>query len=193
MNEEAEGALLLQGTFSKPMGHAVTASSLLLPDSRYIYGTLLEGNSALRSIKIGPSWTMDVQVEEIPGKTFAYFGAYSPFDLHLVIDPEIVWSRITFEPQPALATRVIGTDGQFYRQTREWSENRPVPEGSALIPAGWDHEHCKFCFTRIGEGDIGYRSTGEDYGNEWACEWCYEHAISPHDPSPLLTDYKSRI
>jgi hypothetical protein len=185
----------LEGTFSKPMPVEEQGANLFLQDLRFMDGLLLAycKDSWARSIEVYENAWIEILESEILDSSLAFFGNYDRRRLNLVINPAIVWIKEEFAPRPALQQNVIGTDGKSYRQLREYQAGMEIPSGASVIEVAWDHEHCIFCLNRINQENIGYSSHHDGEGDgEWACDWCYKHAIQNHDPRPLLIPYVER-
>jgi hypothetical protein len=183
---------LLNGYFSLPVSNEEQGANLFLPDLRFLDGLLnaVDDGEILRTIEVeNYSWS-DIYEREVVGATLAFFGNHDARRLRLVLDPKIRWSKVNFQPQKAVQTHVIGTDGQRYRKLSQYEEGRQLVEGESIVKGSWDHEHCVFCWNTINSENAGYKSESPD--EEWTCEWCYEHAIATHDPRSLLIPYKRR-
>jgi len=191
-SEEQGLDILLTGEFSNPIASDELGATLFSLDLRTIYGTILAeiNGETHRRFQQRQYWPTDISLDELTNGSLTYFGAYDERHLRLALDPEIVWTKIHYAPRPALQSRVIGTDGKPLRKLTEYIEGELVPEGSTVIDGGWDHEHCIFCSKKINSGNVGYHSAME---NKWACTWCYQNAVEPHDPRPLVIPYKDRI
>jgi hypothetical protein len=145
-----------------------------------------------RTIEVNPySWS-EVSEHGIVGTSLAFFSNYDPRRLNLVLDPDIVWQEVDYQPRKAIQSYIIGTDGKSYRRTTEYKEGTQLDVGETIVEGSWDHEHCIFCWNKIDSENIGYNSKHEVWGDEWVCEWCYEKAVNPHDPRPLLIPYAAR-
>lgn len=185
---------LLSGYFSSPVSGEEQGANLFLPDMRFLNGLLLaaEASGSLRTVEAGGySWS-DIYENEVVGKSLAFFSNYDRRRLNLVLNPEILWVSVDFHPLKAIQSYIIGTDGKSYRRLIEYKEDTQLQEGETIVEGSWDHEHCIFCWNKIDSENIGYTSQHEDWGDEWACKWCYEQAVSPHDPYPLLLSYGAR-
>ncbi len=106
------------------------------------------------------------------GETYVFRRWWSPDQLALAQDINRSWKRQTFVATDAVET--VLTDGN--RLLRPFVANENTKGSDSVIPTGWNHEHCAFCWQRISalEGDesIGYLSEGE-----WICETCYRRYI----------------
>jgi hypothetical protein len=194
LNHREKGRVtILQGYFSSPIGNEEQGANLFLPDLRFLDGLLTSANQGehLRTIQTGGySWS-EIYEREVLGTHLAFFSNYDARHLKLALDPEIVWNKSNFVPRMAIQTHMIGTDGKPYRCLSPYEEGTPLKEGESIVEAGWDHEHCVFCWRTIDLENVGYSGSSND-DEEWACDWCYRQAIEPHDPRPLLLPYKSR-
>jgi hypothetical protein len=183
----------LKGYFSPSVGNYEQGANLFLPDLRFLDGLLAAANDHehLRTIKVDEySWS-DIYEREVVGANLAFFSNYDARRLKLVLDPDITWSKVDFQPRKAIQAHIIGTDGQPYTRRSVYEEGRQLKEGESIVEGAWNHEHCIFCWNTINSENIGYNSKN-DQSDEWVCEWCYSHAVQPHDPRPLLTPYKDR-
>jgi hypothetical protein len=183
---------LLNGYFSLPVSNEERGAHLFLTDLRFLDGALKAVNDGeiLRTIEVeNYSWS-DIYEHEVMGASLAFFGSYDARRLKLVLDPDILWSKVDFQSQKAVQARIIGTDGKPYLQLSPYEEGRQLIEGESIVEGAWDHEHCVFCWNTINSETAGYKSESPD--EDWTCEWCYKHAVAPHDPRPLLIPYKSR-
>jgi hypothetical protein len=104
-------------------------------------------------------------------------GFWRAVDIEMVIDPAWSWTKLRFEPRDAWMTADI---------KRRMLRPAPagvnlVPSGATLVPKGWDHEHCRFCWEKIGAGGV---ATGfVDDAGTWLCESCYSQFVVTHDLS----------
>jgi hypothetical protein len=73
--------------------------------------------------------------------------------------------------------RFVPLDAEQYRRSPSGELITEMPE---VIPAGWDHEHCMLCMTKIAQlpgcQREGYSNDG---GSLWLCVACYERYVSP--------------
>jgi hypothetical protein len=73
--------------------------------------------------------------------------------------------------------RFIPRDAQQYHRS---SAGELITEMPEIIPAGWEHEHCMLCMTKIAQlpgcQPEGYSNDEE---NRWLCVACYEQYVSP--------------
>jgi len=187
------GVTFLKGYFSRSVGNDEQGANLFLPDLRFLDGKLaaVDEGEHLRTIQVDEHSWSDIYEREVVDANLAMFSNYDARRLNLVLDPDIKWSKVDFQPRKAIQARIIGTDGKPYRRLSIYVEGRPLKAGESIVEAGWDHEHCIFCWTTINSENTGY-TTANHPTDEWLCEWCYSHAVQPHDPRPLLTPYKDR-
>jgi hypothetical protein len=98
-------------------------------------------------------------------------------DVEMVLDPSWSWKRVRFEPRDAWKK---DTDiGAIVSETADGATGRPP--GATLVPGGWDHDHCRFCWEKIGVGGVpeGFR----DSHGTWLCEGCFNEYVLQHDLS----------
>jgi hypothetical protein len=188
------GGFTLTGKFSEPVDTAEGGASLFLQDLRYLYsGSISASTSSVREIEFVDGADFEVSLEELKNNQLTYFGAtYDRRHITLVLDSEIQWEKIDFQPYKALAEHFTDQDGKRLRKLSAYTEGDQIPDGAWLVEEGWDHEHCVFCWDKIDNEHFGYRSHHDVYENEWVCQWCYSHAVSKHDPRPLISNYKDR-
>lgn len=188
------GGFTLRGRFTEPMSEEECGASLFLNDLRYLFsGTISPSSSSLREVEFSDGSDFEISLEEIRSEQLTYFGAaYDRRHIILVLDPEIQWEKIDFHPQKALAKQFIDRDGKQWNELSEYREGETIPDGAWLVDEGWDHEHCVFCWNKIDREHYGYRSHHDTFGNEWACQWCYDNAVENHNPRPLISNYKER-
>jgi len=186
---------LLSGYFSSPVGEEEQGANLFLSDMRFLDGLLLpaKADESLRVIEAGGySWS-DIYERDVVGKRLAFFSNYDRRRLNLVLNPEIVWEPVEFHPRKAIQSYVIGTDGKSRCRLTEYKEGAQLQADEMIVEAAWDHEHCIFCWNKIDSENLGYTSQHKEWGDEWACEWCYKNSVAPHDPCPLLIPYAARV
>lgn len=110
------------------------------------------------------------------GVQLAYVDGYwDASDVEMVLDENRSWKRLVFEAQDAAMYRYEG--GRMLKRAVDLSASDRPPE--QMIPGGWDHEHCKFCWKHIEPQQIAY----VDSDGNWLCEACYEGYVVPHDLS----------
>ncbi|HUE53970.1 MAG TPA: hypothetical protein VMO80_16625 [Terriglobales bacterium] len=72
--------------------------------------------------------------------------------------------------------RFVPRDAEHYRRSPSGELVTEMPE---VIPAGWDHEQCVLCMTKIAQlpgcQREGYSNDG---GSLWLCLACYEQYVS---------------
>lgn len=64
----------------------------------------------------------------------------------------------------------------------------PVPDGCAVEPGGWDHEHCDGCNRHINAGRTFWQTArGSCF---WLCPYCYRRLgqFQDADPGNVLSD-----
>ena len=102
---------------------------------------------------------------------------WTPTQLALVEGRSRLWRLTSFEPSDALA---FESGGQIAVCKRDADDD---VSGPALVPGGWDHEHCELCWEKIflipGTNHSGYTD-----GREWLCVECYEKFIVPRTTRP---------
>ncbi len=52
-----------------------------------------------------------------------------------------------------------------------------APAGGRIVSGGWEHEHCRICWEKIGQGGAPTGFLSED--DEWACTRCYQEYVLP--------------
>ena len=186
--------MILIGTFSESVGYEEQTVNFYLPDLRTIHGLLLESpeGQKTRRFQHDANWPTDITEAELLSRRLSYLGSYDARHLDLAFDPDINWEERRFSSQKAIQSKVIGTDGLAYRKWTKYDDGAEIPEGSIIIAAGWDHEHCTFCSRHIDPGDIGYASLDPYWKHEWSCMWCYNHIVKPHDLRPIFSPFESR-
>jgi hypothetical protein len=103
---------------------------------------------------------------------------WKPTDIEMVIDPAWSWTQTRFELRDGWR---IDADIEGAIMAKAPEPEVPVPEGVTLISKGWDHEHCHFCWQKIGTG--GAASGFIDSAGTWLCENCYSSFVVTHDLS----------
>jgi hypothetical protein len=182
---------VLNGYFSVPISDEEQGANLFLDDVRFLEGllTAVDESDSFRTIEAGRYGWSDIREDEVIGAKLAFFSNYDARRLRLVIDSEIVWTKVDFRPRKAVQAQVYGTDGKPYRRLSMYREGMKLKSGETIVDSGWNHEHCVFCLGTIDAGNIGFNSEKD---GEWVCEWCYRNAVSLLDPRPLLIPYRDR-
>lgn len=109
-------------------------------------------------------------------------GFWKAADIEMVIDPAWPWRELRFELRDAWR---ITDDVEGAMVCPAPAGVRPVPSGAEVIPKGWDHEHCHFCWEKVGVGGL---ATGfVDDAGTWLCKSCYAHFVVTHDLSFMAT------
>jgi hypothetical protein len=103
------------------------------------------------------------------GADVSYLDWYWGERAALVLHPWKGWERTVFHPSDSI--RTPGTGWEFPA-----GSDLAVPDG-VVIKDGWDHEHCKICWAKIGVGGspVGVRSRDDD----WVCEDCHTRFVVP--------------
>lgn len=115
-----------------------------------------------------------------PGDSFPYVDYYwSPKQVSFALEPASAWRRVRFGPKDSVRYRDPAVPGWW----KSHLASVPVSEGGTdvgIIKGGWDHEHCDFCWSRIGEGGAryGYFSKAD---NDWLSVRCHREFIAAHD------------
>jgi hypothetical protein len=85
---------------------------------------------------------------------FPYLDGYwNASDVAMVLDGELAWKRITFQAKDAVEFRDPKAPGHTVQEPV--GQNDGLPEGATFLRIkkdGWDHEHCKLCWEKIGHG-----------------------------------------
>jgi hypothetical protein len=87
------------------------------------------------------------------GDVVLYQGWWDPDQFVIAQTTPETWQLVAFEP---LDAELIRHDGS-----------------TEIIPGGWDHEHCRLCWAKIGKSDDQLRRAYFD-GSDWLCTGCYE-------------------
>jgi hypothetical protein len=120
------------------------------------------------------------------GKSYLAVGMTLPWidafwknsDIEMVADTNWPWKRVRFSPKNALRIDADVCGGMLCKAPEG---EGAAPAGATLVPKGWDHEHCRFCWEKIGIGGAAHGFT--DDGGTWLCENCYRSFVVPHDLS----------
>ena len=163
----------LVGLFTHLNSVRVGPGWLYAGDANSLVGELVDIDEATRQGKFAaPFWTpiSPIQVGSAAPWLDGYWQAHH---LTMILDPQAVWKRTEFTPSPA----------QYFRQGKVYGWTKAGHKLPAdLIPtridaAGWDHEHCELCGSRIGAGGDchGY----VDRSDRWLCERCYQAYAEP--------------
>jgi hypothetical protein len=146
--------------------------------------------------------TSEDAVPDVLGASLPYLDArWEAYHVWMVVEPRWRWCRIVFQRGDVVGDVFIsektaaieGQEGETWMQVKEAGKSRskkrihPIFPGDAaiqrdkIIAAGWDHEHCELCDTRINVGDYGFVDSGE----HWVCEGCHAKYVITHDLSFL--------
>ena len=151
------------------------------PDA--IYGDVLSVDPATRRVVLQVQEDAHLSV----GKSYPLLNAYhNAYVVRTVLDESKCWIRKRFSPRDAIATSgpdgfrrltPVGEQGGHTARFYPLQENGEPP--GAVIPAGWDHEHCMIC-----EATISPHAEPEGYVDQegnWVCCGCFEAYVAPHD------------
>jgi len=164
----------LFGVLTHLRGVRLGRSWLYAGDADSLIGDLLDLDATSRRARfVAPFWSSPspVQVGSIVPWLDAYWHAYH---LTMILDLDANWQRTEFVPSSA--------QHFVHGEVSGWTKaERRLPEGAVpthVEDAGWDHEHCELCQSKIGRG----RSTHGyvDRHGRWLCERCYYDHASTH-------------
>jgi hypothetical protein len=135
---------------------------------RFIWGRFVRVDSATGAVRVQLDDATDVTALKV-GESYPFIDSYWGRQAELVLDKARSWRRRAFQPVDAFR---YGGDAQ-----RIMSKAEPGREGGALVPGGWDHEHCEVCNQTIRERgpSVGWVSEPD----RWLCEGCYEKYVVP--------------
>ncbi|HKO05412.1 MAG TPA: hypothetical protein VJW51_11715 [Candidatus Acidoferrales bacterium] len=126
------------------------------------------------------------------------------YHLWMAFSPVDIWNHAQFAASDAEA-RAYGTDGhslagqsqpdkgmQLRKIGSQTGRSRCYPEppggfppdhpmhgNPAIVKAGWDHEHCEYCWKHIEQPQWAYVNPDDD----WVCESCFNKYVANHDLS----------
>lgn len=95
-------------------------------------------------------------------------------EVRIAVEREVIWVRTEFVATDAYMPKEIPQQPITYQYDADGIAKglEPYdPEKHALLPGGWDHEHCDMCFTRINK-DKPWCYATEDGG--WLCVPCHQ-------------------
>lgn len=105
-----------------------------------------------------------------PNSEWTIFDLYWGERAELVLRSGRLWKYTQFHSMPAIR---FASGGTVYMQKADGSK----PGDGEVVEGGWDHEHCRICWEKIG---IGGQSSGYVSDDDvWACARCYERFIEP--------------
>jgi hypothetical protein len=133
---------------------------LVVGETRLVWGEFRDVDVALRTATFQIRELSELRYLEV-GRAYTYLDSYWGVRAQLVMNASHVWHLVEFAPRDAVESP--GKGG---------ADSTPA----ALVPGGWDHEHCEICGEKIG------RAGQEDgYVNEtdlWVCRRCYDQFVS---------------
>jgi hypothetical protein len=110
---------------------------------------------------------------------------FQPPIAFILLDPEQQWDERIFGLGLAANSRVLGTDGQFWRRTRAIDDPSQLEDGESLVEGGWDHEHCSLCNKHITPGyTYFFRAWGE--GGSFLCVFCHDRFAKTHSIGEII-------
>jgi hypothetical protein len=149
-------------------------SWLYAGDADSLIGDLVDIDATSRRARfVAPFWSSmsPIKVGSVVPWLDAYWQAYH---VTMILDPEANWGRTDFVPSGAQHFRQGGVSG--------WTKvGQRLPEGAVpthIEDAGWDHEHCELCQSKVGRG--GNTHGYVDRNGRWLCERCYEEYAATH-------------
>jgi hypothetical protein len=111
--------------------------------------------------------------------------AFQPPISFIILDKSKTWEQLLFHEKLAASSRVLGTDGQWWRRLRPIDSEGELEEGESLEVTGWDHEHCSLCNKHIEPGDIYFFRAWED-GGYYLCIFCHERFALSHSIGEVI-------
>lgn len=170
------GAPGFSGRFNHIEGVAEGVCWLRLSGDEYSRGSLHALSQSDQSAVFLP-WEGKEHVRQ--GRALTWIDGYwKTTDIEMVVDLSWRWERLHFEPQDGWR---IDADAANATVVRAPDNAVVVPQGVTVIPGAWDHEHCRFCWEKIGVGGAaeGFR----DSQSTWLCENCFKAYVAQHDVS----------
>jgi hypothetical protein len=105
--------------------------------------------------------------------------AFQPPISFILLDKSKTWEQLVFLEKLAASSRILGTDGQWWRQIRPIDGDGNLQGGESLEVGGWDHEHCSLCYKHIVSGDMYFfHAWGE--GGSYLCVFCHKRFALTH-------------
>jgi hypothetical protein len=174
MEVDSDDLLTIRGAFNQIKSVREGRGWLYISKEQSIIGDIIALDAAnLTAVFVAPPPYSAVTVAQ----RFPYLDGYwDASDVAMVLEGQAAWKRVTFQATDAVEFRdpkVLG-----YVAQKPVRQNDSLPEGATLVQVrkgGWDHEHCKLCWEKIGIGgaEKGYQNTE----NQWLCEECYTRYV----------------
>ena len=163
----------LLGVFTHLRSVRAGRSWLYAGDADSLIGDLIDIDETSRQARfIAPFWapTSPIQIGSIAPWLD---GSWQAYHLTMILDPEAVWKRTEFTPSPAQHFR----QGGVYGWTKAGHKLQDDATPTHIDEAGWDHEHCELCQSKIGRGGDAHGYV--DRNDQWLCEPCYHDYAEP--------------
>jgi hypothetical protein len=145
-------------------------AGLYLGGNRFLWGRFGDVDAERRTCSFVPD-----QLAELSAlrrhEPYAFMDGYWGERAELVLDEGRSWQRTVFEPSDMVRFPGPGGTSMGTRYSAE------APVGGQVVPGGWDHEHCRICWQKIGCGGerAGYFSSPD----AWVCQECYISFVVP--------------
>jgi hypothetical protein len=104
---------------------------------------------------------------------------FQPEIAFTVLDPKVIWTEQIFGAGLAASSRILGTDGQYWRHTRPIDDPSELKDGETLQTAGWDHEHCTLCMKHIYPELTHFRHEHGEF-RFFLCAFCHDRFAVDH-------------
>jgi len=196
----AVGEVELRGTLENADGIQSGECWLIWPDADGRYGRLAVAGDAQADSVFTPN---DELPPTAPGTRLAYLrDRWKPYHLWFAFSPASIWKHQEFDPADAEAepygepASALEKDIQTNRgiclkkQGSQTGRSRYYPEPAGGFPpdspfygypkvvkAGWDHEHCEYCWNHIDSQNMGHVNPDDD----WVCESCFQKYVATHN------------
>jgi hypothetical protein len=103
---------------------------------------------------------------------YILFSSWTAYQLEIVKTDECDWHLHELKSSDAIET-MSGKN-----RIRRKKQDDDTADSGALIPKGWDHEHCAFCSETICDADDDHAHTGyTNQSDDWLCPTCFEKYI----------------